>query len=252
MRKESLLSSQFDDLATLYERFSEQPFRRALEFPSVLGALGDVRGMRVLDLGCGSGVYCRMLSRAGAEMTGLDEATGMIDYAVQQEQDEPLGTQYVRGFLPPELHGTFDAVLGVYVLPYATTYDALVELCRTAAEALSPGGRFVTLPVHPGFHRDPNYYTPYGFRLHAYEPEDAAPIVLNIWAGRHEATVTARYWTSATLEQALDVAGFESAQWLDHRVSDAGMAEFGPGYWQPYLNVPHAALLACQRKGKRP
>ncbi|MFF5564869.1 hypothetical protein ACFY7Z_01085 [Streptomyces sp. NPDC012623] len=58
----------------------------------------------------------------------------------------------------------------MYVLPYATTYDELVGLCGTAAEALRPGGRFVTLPVHPDVHRDPDHYERYGFRLTADGP----------------------------------------------------------------------------------
>ncbi|TDD29604.1 class I SAM-dependent methyltransferase [Actinomadura sp. KC06] len=247
-----MVDSQFDDLAMLYERFSEQPFRRELEFPSVLEAVGEAAGLRVLDLGCGSGVYSRKLARGGAEVTGLDVAGGMIDYAVRREREEPLGVGYVPGALPPDLYEIFDVVLGVYVLPYVTTYEELVDLCRSAVQALRPGGRFVTLPIHPGFHRDPAYYAPYGFRLHAYEPEDGAAVVLNLWAGRYEATITARYWTGQTLERALAEAGYTRVDWLPHVVSEHGAREYGTGYWQPYLTVPHAALLDCRKQEVNP
>lgn len=248
------VQSQFDDLAELYERFSAQPFRRELEFPSVLRVLGDVTGLHVLDLGCGSGVYSRMLAAAGAHVTGMDEADGMIAYAAAREAREPLDVVYVTGALPPELKGQFDVVLGVYVLPYATSYADLVALCRTASGALRVGGRFVTLPIHPGFHRDPAYYAPYGFRLHAYEPADGAAVVLNLWAGRYEATVTARFWTARTLERALTTAGFDVVEWASHVVSDRGADEYGAGYWQPYLTTPHAVLLNCRkpREGDSP
>ncbi len=38
----------------------------------VLDALGDVRGLRVLDLGCGKGRFARHLQDAGAEVVALD------------------------------------------------------------------------------------------------------------------------------------------------------------------------------------
>ncbi|TCO59603.1 class I SAM-dependent methyltransferase [Actinocrispum wychmicini] len=239
--------SQFDDLAELYEQFSTQPFRRELEFTSVLATLGRTEGTRVLDLGCGSGVYTRLLAGAGADVVGLDESAGMVDFARRRERERPCGATYLTGSLPADQHGRFDLVLGVYVLPYATTRAELAELCGVAAVALRPGGRFVTLPIHPGFHRDPAYYAPYGFRLHAYDPLDGAPVILNLWAGSREATVTARYWSAATLNHVLAEAGFARVTWLPHSVSEQGMAEYGRGYWAPYLTVPHAALLDCTK-----
>jgi 2-polyprenyl-3-methyl-5-hydroxy-6-metoxy-1,4-benzoquinol methylase len=58
--------SQFDELAMLYEDMALLPWRRDLEIPTVLGLLGDLSGHSVLDLGCGSGLYCRELAQHGA------------------------------------------------------------------------------------------------------------------------------------------------------------------------------------------
>ncbi|MEV0037891.1 hypothetical protein [Streptomyces sp. NPDC050804] len=69
--------TQFDELAEIYEEFSRLPFRRELEFPSVLGVLGDLSGLRVLDLGCGSGVYSRTPARCGAGRTPPATARSM-------------------------------------------------------------------------------------------------------------------------------------------------------------------------------
>lgn len=44
---------------------------------------GDVRGTRVLDVGCGSGRYAVELARRGAEVVGLDLADAMLDMARQ-------------------------------------------------------------------------------------------------------------------------------------------------------------------------
>ena len=38
----------------------------------MLDALGDVSGKSVIDIGCGEGRFCRLLSDLGAEVTGID------------------------------------------------------------------------------------------------------------------------------------------------------------------------------------
>ncbi|MGW7519512.1 class I SAM-dependent methyltransferase [Streptomyces sp. NPDC054796] len=240
-------SSQFDALAQMYEEFSELPFRRHMEFPTVFSLLGEVSGLRLLDLGCGSGVYSRLLAASGADaVTGLDESAGMIDYAVRREERERLGVDFHCGPLPHHLKGTFDLVLAVYVLPYATRYQELVAMCRTAGEALRPGGRLLTLPVNPDFHPDPGYYAPYGFRLSAEAPrEDGSPVGLHLRFGRHDAHVTARYWTRPTLEKALSEAGFTGHTWRAHQVSPESV---GDPFFQPYLDVPHAAVIETSKE----
>ena len=47
------MASQFEDIADVYDRIlDDAPYRRFVELPSVLAVLGDVAGLRVLDLGC--------------------------------------------------------------------------------------------------------------------------------------------------------------------------------------------------------
>ncbi|MFE3826878.1 class I SAM-dependent methyltransferase [Streptomyces sp. NPDC059092] len=241
--------TQFDDLAEIYEEFSRLPFRRELEFPSVLGEMGDPSRLRILDMGCGSGVYDRALARHGAgRVVGLDESDGMIEHARARESGERLGISYVDGRLPADLAGDFDLVLGVYVLPYATTYQELVGLCRTAAGALRPGGRFITLPIHPEVHRDPAHYERYGFRLNTGgDLVDGSPVDLQLCFGGHDIHVTARYWSAATLEEALREAGFGPVRWRRHRLAPAAAAG-PPEFWEPYLSAPHAAILDTRKE----
>ncbi|KAI1372461.1 S-adenosyl-L-methionine-dependent methyltransferase [Hypoxylon crocopeplum] len=235
--------SQFDSLAELYIDFSELPFRRHLEFPSVLELVGPVDGLRVLDLGCGSGVYARKLANDGAAtVVGLDESAGMLDYALKREAEQHLGITYVPGTLPAELRGSFDLVLAVYVLPYARDYSELLALCQAAADALRPGGRLLTLPLHPTMRTDPNYYERYGLRLTSSGPlDDAVPVDLNLRFGRHDAHVTPYFWTAATLERALVEAGFTSIIWHPHRAAKAD--DVDAAFVQPYLDAPHAAII---------
>ncbi|MEU9760789.1 class I SAM-dependent methyltransferase [Streptomyces sp. NPDC047985] len=235
------MSSQFDQLAPLYEEFSQAPFRRYLEIPSVLQAVGALKGLRVLDLGCGSGIYSRLLAEQGADaVVGMDEADGMVAHARRAEEREPKGITYVAGALPEAMVTSFDIVLGVYVLPYATTYKELTAMCRTAARALRPGGRFVTLPVNPAFHPDPDYYASYGFRMYDHGSRgDGAPLGLDLRFGQHDEHVVARLWSTAALCRALTGCGFGAPAQRSHLVTDDAPVGFGADY----LRVPHALIL---------
>lgn len=42
------------------------PFRRALHFRGVEAALGDPSGKRILDIGCGDGLFPRLLAQRSA------------------------------------------------------------------------------------------------------------------------------------------------------------------------------------------
>ncbi|MEU7025020.1 class I SAM-dependent methyltransferase [Streptomyces sp. NPDC046203] len=244
------MTSQFDPLPDLYDDFTATPFRRFLETPSVLDVVGDLRGAAVLDLGCGSGAYTRLVRRNGAaRATGLDVSPGMIGHARARETAAPLGIDYILGGeLPDELAGTFDLVLGVYVLPYARTRAELRQLCATAARALRPGGRFVTLPVHPGYRPGAVSYARYGFTLTATTPpSDGSPVELRLRFGGHDWAVTARYWSRPLLEKTLRDAGFAPPRWNDPGVDDAGIAAHGSTYWRDYLAHPHTAIIDCRK-----
>lgn len=243
-------AAQFDELATLYEDMAEWPFRRDIEIPSVLAAVGDVRGLDVLDFGCGSGMYARWLKRRGARsMVGYDLADGMLDYARRRVGQEGLDIEFVSE-LPSRFAGRFDVVLSVYVLPYATSEQELAQMCRAFAALLRPGGRLIALPIHPDYRPAPDYYQPYGFRLIADGDRpphsDGARIRLELRRGSHQASVHAWYWSRQALEAALQDAGMTELAWRNPRLGPDPIAE--SGVLQAYLDHPHAALILA-RKG---
>src|SRR4051812_45643417 len=70
-----------DELAKQY-RPTEMPAREpdALE-KALFAGLGDIRGLRVLDLGSGIGDLTLMLLERGAKVTALDISPGMVEVA---------------------------------------------------------------------------------------------------------------------------------------------------------------------------
>ncbi|MFD4838953.1 class I SAM-dependent methyltransferase [Achromobacter sp. NPDC058515] len=240
-------NSQFDSLATLYEDMATWPFRRDIEIPSVLEAIGEVAGQDVLDFGCGDGTYSRMLKQRGARtVVGFDESEGMLQHARNRESKDRLGISFVSK-LDPKLDRQFDLVLGVYVLPYASNRQALEQMCSSMKRLIRPGGRLVTLPVHPEYVADPAYYRPYGFSLTQNPPhEDGGAIELELFHSGYNGTVTAWYWSAASLNAALQTAGFEQIAHLNPLPKALVPIERAPELLRAYLSKPHAVILRCQ------
>ena len=48
---------------------------------TMIGQLGDVRGKRILDAGCGTGMATEVLANMGAEVVGVDISPSLIKIA---------------------------------------------------------------------------------------------------------------------------------------------------------------------------
>lgn len=243
------MDSQFDQLAEAYERsMHTMPFRRHVELPSVLSAVGDVSELRILDMGCGSGLYTRLLAERGArQVTGIDQSAGMIDYAKRRENVERLGVRYLvqdaSGELDPALSAAHDLVLAVYALPYAPTAKAFRQMCRTARIALTDGGRFVAATVNPELATEPGYYRPYGFDLvMPRNPHDGDPLCLRSVVEGEEFEITPYYWSRDTQQAALTSAGFADIIWCLPRCADGVDSE----PFTSYLAAPHTAIVVAR------
>ncbi len=236
---------QFESLAEEYEHMVTLPFRRQIEIPAVMESLGEMAGMHVLDFGCGAGHYARLLRKHGAaRVVGYDAAGGMLDHARRREQQEQLGIEYCAS-LPEAFDGQFDLVLGVYVLPYATSRAKLADMTDAMARLLKPGGRLLTLPIHPRYALPENYYAPYGFSLSSEQPHaDGAEVHLHLPSATAPIDITAWYWSAPTLEQALRQSGFDNITWTDPL--PAGALANPQAELQAYLEKPHTILINCR------
>lgn len=124
--------------------------KRHLVNPELLRLLGDVRGRRVLDAGCGNGYFSRMLAERGAEVVGVEPTEAMVTFARDKEAESGQGVRYVQADLTrsPDLGGAFDAVVCSMVLMAIPDWKPAMRAC---VEALRPGGLFVFALVHPAF-----------------------------------------------------------------------------------------------------
>jgi len=124
-------------------------YREYLNSPAMLRMIGPVRGLDVLDLGCGEGYHSRILARRGARVTGVDATAGMVEHAKEEERLRPLGIRYlVRDGARLQGVGRFDLVASFMALMDIEDYRGAI---RGVARVLRPGGRFVFSIPHPCF-----------------------------------------------------------------------------------------------------
>jgi SAM-dependent methyltransferase len=100
--------------------------------------LGDVRGLRVLDYGCGHAMAAVVLARRGAKVTAFDLSSGYLAEAKRRAEANDVAIQFVQadGETLPFADGSFDRVWGNAVLHHLNIRLAGRELLRI----LRPGG----------------------------------------------------------------------------------------------------------------
>lgn len=139
----------YSDFASVYDIFMDAtPYEQWCDFIEKTLTEYNVPKELVLDLGCGTGVLTRLLSRRGYDMIGVDNSWEMLNIA-REYQDEDNGLekeilyllQDMREF---ELYGTVRAVVSVCdSVNYLLEDEDVVECFSLVNNYLDPGGIFL-------------------------------------------------------------------------------------------------------------
>ncbi|MGR6968230.1 class I SAM-dependent methyltransferase [Streptomyces cynarae] len=125
-------------LAAIYDPLD--PDRRDLD--AYLRMAEEFRARRVLDIGCGTGVFALLLADRGIEVIGIDPALASIDVARAKPDSERV--RWICGDaagLPPLQVDL--ATMTANVAQAITDPDAWQQTLRGAHEALRPGGHLI-------------------------------------------------------------------------------------------------------------
>jgi len=121
----------------------------APEWAALQAMLPDMHGLKVVDLGCGYGWFCRWAREHGAaRVQGYDVSAKMLERAVATTSDPAIG--YHRADLETLIlpEAALDLVYSSLTLHYI---EDLAGLLGRIHRALQPGGRFVFSIEHPIF-----------------------------------------------------------------------------------------------------
>ncbi len=102
------------------------------------------RGSRVVDLGCGPGLYANRLARAGIDVTGVDFSARSIAHGREAAARDGLRVDYVEAdYLAWEPKGRFDLAMLIMRDYCALSPDRRLALLGRVRRFLAPGGAFV-------------------------------------------------------------------------------------------------------------
>lgn len=131
------------------ERIDTKPHNAYYERPTTLALLPDLAGKRVLDAGCGPGLYAQLLIERGATVVAVDVSPRMVEHAKARTG----GRAEVRvADLAQPLDFLPDASVDVVVCPLVLEYvqDWRVPLAEFF-RVLVPDGVVIASVTHPFF-----------------------------------------------------------------------------------------------------
>jgi 2-polyprenyl-6-hydroxyphenyl methylase/3-demethylubiquinone-9 3-methyltransferase len=109
--------------------------------------LDCLKGLRMLDIGCGGGILSEPLARLGAQMVGADPSNENIAVAAAHAQEGGVAVDY-RATTAEELAAAgerFDVVLAMEVVEHVADVNAFVATC---AAMVKPGGLMIAATLN--------------------------------------------------------------------------------------------------------
>ena len=110
-------------------------------------ALDSLKGLRILDIGCGGGILCEPLARLGASVVGADPAEKNIAAAKLHAEQGGLAVDYraTSAEALADAGERFDIVLAMEVVEHVADVTLFVKRC---AEMVAPGGLMIAATIN--------------------------------------------------------------------------------------------------------
>lgn len=207
-----------------------------------LKLLGDVEGLRVLDLGCGTGHNAVTLASQGAKVIGVDTDARNLATARERAEAAEVRVELHQAGLAELAFLRSDSVdIALSVMSLATA-DDLARVFRQVHRVLKPEAPLVCSFPHPAFAMfDPTGTEP----DRAVRPYDqAGPIS---WQSSDGATVVDHPRTIGETFTTLSRANFR----VDHILEPTAPARGprGPNFAELMKTVPATVLIRARKQG---
>ena len=229
-------------------RSREVNFNDCIETPILFSMLPDLRGKKILDIGCGMGQHAKKFSEMGAEsVLGTDISEKMLEYAKAHNSAANIVYRRLAMEDTDQISDQFDLVTSSLVFDYAEDFGGLMRKIR---DRMKDGAELVFSMSHPIVTAWDGAYDRYtrtetGERLYAnlrnYCKEGLRKVdwVVNGYECYHR--------TVSTLINDIIRAGFVLEECQEARISDE-MREKYPALFGGTLHRPEFIFFRC-RKG---
>ena len=219
--------------------------------PLIIAALGNVKGKRIIDLGCGDGYYSRILAKKGAKVVGVDFSKQSILLAKKMEKRTPLGIDYYQSdisnlsFLKKN---NFDFAIADMVFVTVSNQKKYIKIAKEVYRVLKPNGEIIISKGHPAnFNRkekSKHYKLTYKKEPSYFDSLTPQKIVMNI--DGKKATWTNYHRTLEDFLRPWLIFGFVITDIFEPKPSNEALKKF-----QEYLSftdrIPHFILFKLKR-----
>jgi len=177
--------------------------------------LGQVRGRRVLEIGCGAAQCARWLATQGARVVGVDLSIRQLQHARRIDVSTGIAvpTTCATATSLPVASGSVDIACSAFgAFPFIVDIDVAIG---EVARVLVPGGRLVFSVVHPTRWIFPDDPSSAGLTV-SRSYFDRTPYVETDQSGRPsyvEPHHTLGDWTRALVGVGLDIADLHEPVW---------------------------------------
>lgn len=139
--------STYDKMARTYEEHAvDSAYNAHYDRPAVLALVGEVAGLRVLDAGCGPGLYAEELLARGADLVAVDGSAAMVELARRRLGGRARVLHADLANPLPFEPSEFDLIVCALVIHHLEDRAACL---REFFRLLRPGGRVVISTQHP-------------------------------------------------------------------------------------------------------
>lgn len=135
----------FDNFKGL--RSDEINFNEVIESPIITAMLPDLKGKKILDIGCGMGQHAMQYSKAGAaSVLGSDISEKMLSFAMENNAANNITYKRLAFEDIAQLNEKFDIITSSLAFDYSQDFDGLM---KDVYSLLNDGGCLVFSMSHP-------------------------------------------------------------------------------------------------------
>src|SRR3989344_7016938 len=120
--------------------------------PMIKTLIGDVKGNKILDFGCGSGRFSKLMGEIGAEVIALDISSAQIELAKKINSNNNVKFLAGGGLeLERFSEKSFDLILINMVFPSIDNQREAEKIMSEVGRILKTDGKLIISLIHPLF-----------------------------------------------------------------------------------------------------
>ncbi|MEI6596785.1 MAG: methyltransferase domain-containing protein [bacterium] len=246
---EIIPNNNYDNHSDKYKELTESdPSKKWVQYPESMRMVleqfgGELKGKRIMDIGCANGTFTRMMAREGADVVGYDPSEKEVQEAQQTESKEPLGIKYIVSDRPAiDPNYKFDGVTAILVLSLMEDKEQFEQIFKYAGESLKPGGKFIILTINPKYNREDIVYNR---RFNKIGKGNKYTLDFFDNEKKLKFSINGSQFSEEEHRQAAINAGFKDVEWKSLKINSEGIKEQGKEFWAGYEeNCPYIGMVA--------